>query len=373
MEKGRKMCIIAHIARSSNGRTRPSEGCYLGSSPSLATSESDILIYMEILISEINAMYGLSLSSPEKVERGFLTENHVLVSGDSKYFLKKYSYSKEEKIKEIHLAKEFFASNGIPVILPIQNKSNLTYFLFEGVYFALFPFVPGRHIDKKELSDTAIKSLGKTLAKIHLAGRDTSLNIQSRFSSWDKDQFIKKAVDLIAIIEQGNTGSEFDNIALKNLKMKKELIESNSISFESLKLQNDHLIHGDYHEQNVFFAENDEVSNVFDLEKVTYAPRTFEVVRSLMFIFWGNDFTQENIEKGKRYLQAYNEMYPISIEELKAGLRLNYLRQLHGFWVETEHYLKQNYRVDQFLQSGYESIKYLSENIDRLEEEVFKF
>lgn len=37
--KYKAFCVILQgIARSSNGRTRPSEGCYLGSSPSLATS-----------------------------------------------------------------------------------------------------------------------------------------------------------------------------------------------------------------------------------------------------------------------------------------------------------------------------------------------
>jgi homoserine kinase type II len=328
---------------------------------------------MDALIAEINTLYGLNLSSPEKVERGFLTENHVLVSGGAKYFLKKYSYPKEEKIKEIHLAKQFFADKGIPIILPMTHKNGSTFFLFEGVYFALFPFVAGRHIESEELSEKAIVSLGRMLAKIHLAGKDSSLPITSRIGTWDKDSFIKKAEVLIEAIEQNKEPSSFDELALRNMTMKKSLIESNTATAESLGLPNDHLIHGDYHEQNVFFTEDDEISDVFDLEKVAYAPRTFEVVRSLMYIFWEDDFTAENIEKGKIYLRAYAERYPISKEELKQGLRLYYLRQLHGFWVETEHYLNHNYRVDQFLESGHNIIKYLSENIDGLGDGAFDY
>jgi hypothetical protein len=40
---------------------------------------------------------------------------------------------------------------------------------------------------------------------------------------------------------------------------------------------------------------------------------------------------------------------------------------LHGSWVQSEHYLKNNYRVDQFLFGKFKLIKYLSEHLNELE------
>lgn len=122
---------------------------------------------MENLISKINHLYGLQLHSSEKVTKGFLSENHILLSDNNKYFLKKYRFDRQERIEEIHSAKKYFADGGIPVILPITNTEGNTFFLFENGYFALFPFVSGIQLERGTLTDTAIISLGKMLGKIH--------------------------------------------------------------------------------------------------------------------------------------------------------------------------------------------------------------
>jgi Ser/Thr protein kinase RdoA (MazF antagonist) len=131
------------------------------------------------------------------------------------------------------------------------------------------------------------------------------------------------------------------------------------------------LIHGDYHGGNVFFDEQGRVSHVFDLEKSLFAPRMFELFRSAVFLFFGNSFDEENIHKARLYIQAYTAVYPASKGELHKGLTLFYLRFVHGLWVQTEHYLKGNNRVDQFLAQDYERIKYLSENLQELSNKLF--
>ena len=79
-------------------------------------------------------------------------------------------------------------------------------------------------------------------------------------------------------------------MALEDIKIRKFLVESNSINFEDLELKNDHLIQGDYHTGNLFFDNYNHVSSVFDFEKARYAPRVFELVRSLIHIFFHNDY-----------------------------------------------------------------------------------
>ncbi|MCC7436746.1 phosphotransferase [Candidatus Nomurabacteria bacterium] len=320
---------------------------------------------MEELLTKIEYLYGLRLEWFEKVTKGFLSENHVLIDnlGKKKYFLKRYRFDKEEKIKQIHIAKNFFYEKGIPVIIPLKNKEEKTFFYFDNTYFALFPFIEPKHLDRKQLSDNSIISLGKMLANIHLAGKNTNLPINEKFEGWNKDKLLNRIEELKLVI---NNHNDFDILASEDISLRKSIISLNSITFENIGLSSDHLIHGDYHGGNVFFDEKGEVSYVFDFEKTLYAPRMFELFRSLVFIFFGDSFSEENILKAKLYLRSYIEVYPASKEELEKGFLLFYLRFVHGLWVQTEHYLKNNNRVDQFLKQDYERIKYLSENLDEL-------
>ncbi len=325
---------------------------------------------MENLISEINSLYSLQLHSPEKVNKGFLSENHIF-QGDNKYFLKRYRFDKQDRIEEIHSAKRYFADGGIPVILPITNTKGNTLFFFENGYFALFPFVSDIQLERGYLTDTAVISFGEMLGRIHLLGKASTLPIKEKFKAWDKEKALKK-IDLIYNeINKLTDLTEFDRLALHNIETKKRLIQNNTIKYEDLGLPCDHLIHGDYLDHNVFFGVDNKVSFVFDFEKTDYSPRTYELFRSLMVTFLSNNFDEQEFEKAKLYLMSYLSVYPTSKDELLRGLKLYYLKIIHRTWVEGEHYLEKKDRVDLFLLNDLQRIKYLSENFEEFQEKLF--
>ena len=323
------------------------------------------------ILKKINTQYGLNISSSEMVDKGFLSKNYILTGETTKYFLKKYRFNKEEKIQEIHAAKQYFADGGIPVILPIVNNVGQTYFSFEDGYYAIFPCINGRHIERGNLTEAATISLGEMLGKMHLRSKKSTLSIQDHFNGWDEGKFIAQAEQLISIINAKEKLDEFDINALEGIHIRKELIQANTVTFEDLAIPNNCLIQGDYHDENVFFDENDHVQYVFDFEKVSYAPRVFELIRSMMYMFFNETLEIQRIELARLYIEVYSKMYPISKEELQKGLKLHYLRQLHSFWVESEHYINKNYRVDQFLVGKYKSTQYLSKNLNVLADKLF--
>ena len=325
---------------------------------------------MENLISEINRLYDLQPHSSEKVTKGFLSENHVLFSNDKKYFLKRYRFGRRERIEEIHSAKKYFADGGIPVILPIENNEGSTFFLFENGYFALFPFVSGVQLERGSFTDRAIISLGETLGKIHLLGKDSNLPIKERFKAWNKEKSLEKIEMIYAELKKKANPTDFDKLALESLETKKKLVKENSIVYEELKLPSNHLIHGDYLDRNVFFGPDSKVSFVFDFEKTDYSPRMYELWRSLMYSFLSSDITTEDIRRAKLYLVSYTKTYPTTKDELVRGLKLFYLKSIHGVWVESEHYINGNDRVDEFLYRDYKRIKYLSKSLDILEKQL---
>lgn len=317
-------------------------------------------------LSKINQLYNININSSERVTKGFLSENYILFTNETRFFLKKYRFDVPEKIKEIHASKKYFSDGGIPVILPIVHSAGETVFENEGSYFALFPFVEARHIDIDFLTKDAIISFGKTLARIHLLGKEAKLPFSKSFKVESDEVVLQKIEDIFKKINEIKIPTSFDKIALKNLELKKTLLLQNQKFIDSSYFKKDHLIHGDYLLHNTFFDENDAVQWVFDFEKTDYKPRVYELFRSMFYSLFSENITQENLQYIKIYIDAYSSVYPIDEEEIKNGLQFYFNKIIRGFWVETEHYLNGNNRVDEFIFSDYARIKYISENMGSL-------
>ncbi len=321
---------------------------------------------MKEILAKINKLYGINVSSSEKVAKGFLSDNYFLSDGMRKFFLKKYRFNNSNRIVEIHASKKYFADSGIPVILPISLLDGNTFFEDDGAYYALFPFIEGRHIEINEITETSIVSLGRMLGKIHLLGKESKLVVEDRFKIESEEKTFKKIEDILIKISEVSIPSEFDKIAFENVQLKKALLLKNTLTFDSLGLGCDHLIHGDFCYHNVFFDDNDKVKWVFDFEKTNYSPRTYELFKSMVYSFLSTDITEVNLIDARKYIDAYSSIYPISKDEIKSGLQLYFIKSIHSFWVESEHYLKGNVRVDHFLFNDNNRIKYLSDNLDVL-------
>ncbi len=319
---------------------------------------------MEELFEKINKLYGVKISSFSRVDKGFLSENYILVSDKNKFFLKKYRFDNAEKIREIHSVKKYFSEKDIPVILPIPYMENKTFFELNDSFFALFPFVESGQFERGALPNNSIVSLGKFLGKIHLAGKNSDLKIESFFKVASKEKMLEKIGNILIEINKKNELNEFDKMALQSMNMKKELILSSVFNLESPIIDLSHLIHGDFLEGNVFFDKNGNVEYIFDFEKSCYSPITFELFRMIFYCFLNNPY-EENLKKAKLFFESYLSVYPMSKGEIKEGLELFFFKSTYGgCWVESEHYLEGNSRVDLFLEDDHKRIKYISENAD---------
>ncbi len=309
---------------------------------------------MENLFSVLQELYNVNISSSQRVTKGFLSENFFLSDGDRLYFLKKYRFDSRIRIEEIHEAKTYFSDRGIPVILPLTTKGSDTFFLHDGAYYALFPFVVGKEYERESLSEKATASLGEMLGHVHLAGRNAPLLIERHFTHkvGRNTEMVGRADNLLSIILRKGELDDFDRLAVESIQAKKKYLLSGEGQNINPLLKNDHLIHGDYLNHNVFFDDTDNVSFVFDFEKVTMAPRVFELLRSMVYSFFNDVKVGEALTQARVYVDAYRKVYPLSNEELAQGLHLFRTQLLSSFWVEEEHYIKGNRRVDLFLASG---------------------
>lgn len=319
------------------------------------------------VLEKIRKLYGVAEKAElfEKVKDGYMSQNFILQNDGTKLFLKQYRFDNLEKIKEIHRAKFFFASGNIPVILPIQDNEGDYIFDHAGKFYSLFPFVEGKIIRRADRSQKAFESAGQMLAKIHTLSKNGHPDIvHDQTKGWKKESFLPEAQEIKQKIETILVKTDFDKLALDTLQFKIKLVTENSLRYEELNLHNDHIIHGDYHGQNIFYDESDEVKYVFDIEKTTVSPRVLEIVRSMDFMCFSNNYESENFEDANIYLAAYNKIYPITKDELERGIKAYYIKKAHSLWIEREHYINNNLRVDCFLEGELLMLKYFSQNFD---------
>ena len=301
----------------------------------------------------------------EKISGGYLSHNFILQGDNAKLFLKQYRFASLEKIEEIHRVKFFFRDGGIPIILPIKNNTGEYIFEDDGKFYALFPFVEGNIIRRKDRSPKAFASAGKMLGRIHALSKNGFPRIiDSCHRGWNKQTFLERAEGMKEKIEAIPKKEYFYKLALETLNCKIQLAKENETCLEDLSLRKDHIIHGDYHGQNIFYDNNDEVQNIFDIEKTEVSPRTIEIARAIDYMCFSNDYTAKSFDDASVFLSAYNEIYPLGIEELARGVRAYYLEKAHSIWIEEEHYIRGNFRVDCFLGGELLMLKYYSKNFN---------
>lgn len=326
------------------------------------------------LIKIITDLYNIKpVKFVENIQTG-LRNNFALTDGETKYFLRQYmNYYDEERIIQIHNVKSFFFKGNIPVILPITCKNNLSYFLYEGHYYSLFPYIESISLDKNNLSKHALKSMALMLAKIHLLSKNNhpqkisvirEVPLKHGIHGYKKDVFINNVEKLLQIIKEKNSKDTFDKLAMEALAFKMAVVKKSANFFDDLNVINDHLIHGDYHNHNLFFDKNGNVKYVFDLEQSGMAPRMYEVARTLELLFFDESFDDTNFRNASIFLREYGKHYPFAKEDFVTGVKIRYSSNVYAWWIEKMHYIDKHNRADKFLKGQLNRIKYFSENFD---------
>ncbi len=329
------------------------------------------------LLAKINSLYSLpTLSYKGKAKGGFLSDNYVLQTKTSTYFLKKYRQSVGDRLPVITKTEQFFANADIPIILPILTKKGSSFFSVEGYHYSLYPFISGKTFDHNNRVPTMamVASIARNLAKMHqISRKGFPLFSKAQLSEWDvnrimsdesRDGFYLYAHKILDVLKAKKRKTKFDLLAAKVVKLKLGIVQSVPTSFKGFTLGKPHIVHGDYHAQNVFLNGKGEVTHVFDLEKTDARPRSLELVRSMLLICFSGQFTSARFALAKKYLAAYNEIYPIPAIEVESSIRLLYYKHTLNLWIEKGHYFNDFTRADVLLDGELRYLRYMSKNMN---------
>ncbi len=331
------------------------------------------------ILKRVNRLFDLPpLSYSGKAKGGFLSDNYILTGKSGKYFLKKYRNAVGNRLPIISATEEFFADQDIPIILPIKTKTGKSYFQIDNEYYSLYPFIKAKGFDHKKdkLTPAMAKSIASNLALIHkLSGKNKSKLSKERIHEWDPKKVLSKTAledfrnyteKVRSTINKKKPKTAFDKVALDTLKLKESIANTFPKKIKITGLGKNHVVHGDYHAQNLFFDTDDQVSHIFDLEKTETRPRSTELVRSMFIICFNSYFTNKQFKLAKTYIEAYNDIYPIDKSEVESAIRFMFYKHTLNLWIEKGHYLNNYTRADILLPGEFRFLTYLSKNIESL-------
>lgn len=305
----------------------------------------------------------------KQIETGYKAASFVVNDGEYTFFVKRYHPKRSpERLLEVHRVKMFFKEHGVSTIPPLLNSEGSTLLRINEESFAVFPYVADKQYYGLP-NDRAVASAGENLARLHLAGADHLSLVSRVFKPWDRGGFLENARKMLELANAGTTS--FDAMASKMLKIKMQSAEDSHVSYEDLGLKNDVILHGDYHTHNLFFDENDNVSFTFDFERTMVGPRATDLAYGLFMICFDfntdieGDVSDIHFERARSFIRAYNEVFPIAVDQFLNGLCWFFWSQIvYIQWPLDAHYFEADTRADKLLAKRLNRLEYFAKNFD---------
>lgn len=267
----------------------------------------------------------------------------VTTGGD--FYLRAYRHPERAPFE--HAAIAHARSHGLPAVGPCPLPDGTTLLERDGRRYALFPRAPGRQRTRGDLGPGEIAAMGGFLATLHLALRDYPRAAgRSRAITIDRAATLAWLDRLEEAIRHRPDTDPLDAVALPRLAARRAWLERQPADSEiDEAVLGEQLIHGDYQETNLFFAEG-EVCAVIDWDQAYVASRAWEVIRTLDLVF---GFAPDRC---RGFLAAYRAVQPLAPDDLDRAAAAYGLMRAHDLWLYNAYYLEGNERVGRFITPG---------------------
>lgn len=274
----------------------------------------------------------------------------ILETKEARYVLRAYKYALKERQRIVceHALTTYVQAHGFSAIAPLALPSGETILEYEGRFYALFPYARGQQISRQHLtSPEMISAMGQCLAHLHrILNRYPYDNILPLSCHVERQETLSQIETLEATIQHKASLDTHDQQALMLLRQRREWLSTASpIDPQGFLALEQQVIHGDYQETNLFFAEK-QVSAIIDWDKACIAPRAYEILRTLHYVFHLDPV------RCQIFLTAYRNVFPLSSDDLDEAAKFYGWLQDTSVWLYTAYYLKNNFRVAVFFPSG---------------------
>jgi homoserine kinase type II len=286
-------------------------------------------VYTEVADEELDAFiasYDIgALTSCKGIAEGVENSNYLVQTQAGRYILSLYEKRVARKDLPYFLAlMEHLAARDISCPLPVHDREGRTLRELAGRPAALITFLDGVSVRRASIEQSA--SVGRALGHFHVAGESFPRSRANSLSLSDWAPLFAAIGDRADAIIPGLAG-----------EIRKELAYLDK-SWPSGLPQG--VIHADLFPDNVFFLGQD-VSGVIDFYFACNDMLAYDIAICLNAWCFESD-ASFNVTKARAFLQAYEGVRPLSVDELAAlptlarGAALRFLLTRSYDWRNTD-------------------------------------
>jgi Ser/Thr protein kinase RdoA (MazF antagonist) len=278
--------------------------------------------------------------------------NRVLMLNTERgaFALRVYRAMPRERLDWEHRIIHHACAIGISTPLPIPTDTGASRAEWNGHQYALFPWLADEQLEREEISPQQAHAMGLFLADMEqrLAAFPLPHAPYQRLVALDarsRDEAASEVDALLGVIRALPHHGAHETLALSYLQGQQHWLRycsRNSLSRHDYHLR---LIHGDFHNNNLFFFQGS-VSAIIDWERARIAPGGWDVVRALHLMLGLNPVLCRAFVKG------YQGVASIDALELASTASLYGEEQDTNTWLLRVIYREGNERARRFLKSG---------------------
>lgn len=242
-----------------------------------------------------------SLQKLTAIAEGVENSNYLLETDQAKFILTLYEKRVDQSALPFYLGlMEHLADKGVPCPTPIHADDGEVLHELCGRPAAIVSFMEGR--STRKIRNEHCQELGAHMARMHLAGDGFKLTHTNHFSLDSWHELFQKSKDRCHEV---------------NPVLEKDIIEELEwITEHWPKTLPTGVIHADLFPDNVFFKEH-KLSGIIDFYFSCNDFLLYDV--AIVLNAWCFESSYEfNITKAKQLLRSYQQVRPISDEELEA-------------------------------------------------------
>ncbi|MDF2578273.1 MAG: hypothetical protein K0S74_1757 [Chlamydiales bacterium] len=318
------------------------------------------------LIKEISEIYPLSSVQIGDRLGGLSALNYILYSGQDKLVLKGYRSADIKTIEKIENLAIFLNLNGLPARVPLMTIDKQYHFeTKQGQLFAIYPYIEGKVLHEPNLNEKALNAAGQLLAKFHLLSLSdlTHVNLSHRvnLSLYDAQHDTQM---LLATIKQHPTEDNAINQVIRHsvktkLKLIEKLLSDNEFEYY---LNYKHLVHGDFHNENLLFNDQNEVIGLLDFEEVHLGHRMQDLLHFIHLACCNNGYDAPRIAKALLFLKSYSSIFPFTLHDLQFGISFSLYKIARSFFLEKELYHSRDLFFAGLIERDLKKLQYFESN-----------
>lgn len=282
-------------------------------------------ILAEPLLTRLGAAYGLEIDHVGDDLGGFSSQNRQVLLKNGQSVMVKYCVRNQWNPLTIKIASHL-AQHSHLIYAPHVTLEGCSTYEIEDQVFAIFPFIAGRKRHGPAFNRESLTSVARALREFHTVA--TYVNDYAGTHEMGPDFAQQKQI----ICQSLTALPSAHAISIKkSIDIKRQIIESTKVKRAFDHDVRCHIVHGDFHNENILLRGNDVVA-IVDFEMLQFGRVEDDLVVFIILACCNGGFTDENLAKGRIVVEEYQRQCPFSLDIESALLRFIYRNSLSLFF-----------------------------------------